>query len=85
MKNLSILALLVSFAAPAFAGDTPAVTASAAEKSGAMHSVACPDPCSFEVKSRDEKELMSIVKAHAKKHHKMALTDAKIKEMMKTQ
>ena len=85
MKNLSILALLFAFAAPVFADEAPAMPAAGAEKGAAMHSVTCPDPCSFSIKSRDEKELIAIVKAHAKKVHHMALNDKKIKEMMKTE
>jgi predicted small metal-binding protein len=52
---------------------------------GPLKSVACDPSCGFECKSHNEKELISIVKTHAKKMHKMEMSDAKIKEMMKTE
>jgi len=52
---------------------------------GPLKSVACDPACGFMVRSHNEKELISIVKNHAKKMHKMEMTDAKIKEMMKTE
>ena len=50
---------------------------------GMLKSVSCPSPCDFMVRSRDEKELKSMVKKHAKAAHKMTMTDAQVKEMMK--
>ena len=50
---------------------------------GPMKSVSCDSPCGFMVRSHNEKELTSIVKAHAMKMHKMKLTDKQIKDMMK--
>jgi predicted small metal-binding protein len=35
------------------------------------------------VQSHDTKELISIVKAHAKKAHNKVVTDQQVKEMMK--
>ena len=52
---------------------------------GPLKSVSCDPSCGFMCKSHSEKELLSIVKTHAKKMHKMEMTDAKIKEMMKTE
>jgi predicted small metal-binding protein len=80
-SSFAVLAVLCAFAAPSFAAET--MPAAKAEQGGALKSVTCPDPCNFSVKSRDEKELVAIVKAHAKKVHHMSLNDQKIKEMMK--
>ena len=52
---------------------------------GPLKSVSCETTCGFMCQSHNEKELLSIVKTHAKKMHKMEMTDAKIKEMMKTE
>ena len=54
-------------------------------KMGPLKSVSCDPSCGFMVRSHSEKELTSIVKAHAKKVHKMDMTDAQVKEMMKTE
>jgi len=51
---------------------------------GPLKTVACDDKCGFMVRGRNEKELISIVKAHVKKMHKMDITDKQVKEMMKT-
>ena len=52
---------------------------------GPLKSVSCDPTCGFMCRSHNEKELISVVKAHAKKMHKMDMTDAKVKEMMKTE
>ena len=52
---------------------------------GPVKSVTCDPACGFCVKSRNEKELISMVKTHAKTMHKMTMTDAKVKEMMKVE
>jgi predicted small metal-binding protein len=83
LSALFVLASLFAFSGVVTADET--MPAAKAEAHSPIHSVTCPDPCNFSVKSRDEKELVAIVKAHAKKFHKMALNDAKIKEMMKTE
>ena len=44
-----------------------------------LKSYACPDPCNFQINSRDEKELTEAVMAHVKKHHNMTMTP---KELM---
>jgi predicted small metal-binding protein len=77
------LASLLAFSGIASAEETKAAPAAAKSEGAALHSVSCPDPCNFEVKSRNEKELISIVKTHAKKFHKMSMNDKQIKEMMK--
>jgi len=48
-----------------------------------MKSVSCDPACGFSIRSHDEKEIVDIVKGHAKKHHNMDMTDEKVKEMMK--
>ena len=50
-----------------------------------LKSVSCDPTCGFKVRSHDEKELISIVKTHAKNVHNMDLTDKQVKEMMKTE
>jgi predicted small metal-binding protein len=50
-----------------------------------LKSVSCDPTCGFKVRSHDEKELISIVKTHAKKAHNMDLTDKQVKDMMKTE
>lgn len=62
----------------------PEMTKSAKEM-GPLKSISCDSPCNFCVKSRDEKELVSIAKAHVKRVHKMTVSDAKLKEMIKTE
>ena len=52
---------------------------------GALKTISCPSPCDFMVRSRDEKELKSVIKRHAKAAHKMAMTDDQVKGMMKTE
>ena len=57
----------------------------AEKKMGPLKSVSCDPTCGFMCRSHDEKELTSIVKSHAKKVHKMEMTDKQVKEMMKTE
>jgi predicted small metal-binding protein len=52
---------------------------------GPLKSVSCDPKCGFMVRSHNEKELLSVVKAHAKKMHNMTMTDKQVKEMMKTE
>jgi predicted small metal-binding protein len=49
----------------------------------AMKKVECDSPCNFSVKSHDEKEIIEIVKQHAKKMHNMTITDNDVKGKMK--
>jgi len=51
---------------------------------GPLKSVACDPSCGFMVQSHNEKELISMVKMHAKKMHNKVLTDKDVKAMMKT-
>lgn len=49
----------------------------------ALKEVSCDPKCGFSVKSHDEKEIMDIVKQHAKKSYNMAITDKDVMEKMK--
>lgn len=49
----------------------------------AMKKVECDSPCNFAVKSHDEKEMIEIVKQHAKQMHNMSISDKEVKQMMK--
>ncbi len=48
-----------------------------------MKKIECPAPCNFSGKSHDEKELVAIAIQHAKKSHNMAITEQKVKKMIK--
>ena len=50
---------------------------------GKLKKVECDPKCGFMVRSHDEKELIDITRAHAKKSHDMSVTDADVKKMMK--
>lgn len=52
---------------------------------GPLKSVTCDPACGFMVRSHNEKELISMVKTHAKKMHNKTMTDKEIKGMMKTE
>ena len=78
------LVLMASFSTASFAGDAKKEMKSEAAM-GPMKTVSCPAPCEFSVRSHDEKEIISIVKMHAKKKHKKDMTDKQIREMMKTE
>ena len=54
------------------------------KKQPVLKSVTCPPECGFMARSHDETELIAIVKAHAKQMHGKELTDAQVREMMKT-
>jgi predicted small metal-binding protein len=49
----------------------------------AMKKIECPSPCNFSVKSHDEKEIVEMVKLHAKKSHNMEISEKEIKAMIK--
>jgi len=49
-----------------------------------LKSVSCDPKCGFEIKSHDEKEIVSIVKNHAKNSHKMSINDNDVRKMMKS-
>ena len=55
------------------------------KEAGSLKSVSCDPSCGFMVRSHDEKEIVSVVKAHAKKVHKMNMTDKQVMDMMKTE
>ena len=78
------LVLMASFSTVSFAADT-AKKETKNEMAAPIKSVTCPAPCEFSVRSHDEKELISIIKTHAKKKHKMTMTDKQVKDMMKTE
>jgi predicted small metal-binding protein len=48
-----------------------------------LKKVECDPKCGFMVRSHDEKEMIEIVIQHAKKSHKMTITEKDIKVMMK--
>jgi predicted small metal-binding protein len=48
-----------------------------------MYSVSCPSPCEFTVKSHDKAELIAAIKAHAKSHHQMDMSDKDVEAMIK--
>ena len=54
-----------------------------AAKPMVLKSVSCDPACGFMVRSHDEKELISVVKMHAKTAHKKNLNDKQVMEMMK--
>jgi predicted small metal-binding protein len=51
---------------------------------GALKTFACPDPCNFQVTSRDEKEITQASIAHVKKHHNMTMTEKDVMAKMTT-
>lgn len=81
---LTLLLALV-FITPSIAQNAKKGEAKKMEKkeAGTLKEVKCDPACGFCVQSKDEKEIISDVKLHAKTHHQMELTDAKIKEMIK--
>jgi predicted small metal-binding protein len=54
------------------------------EAMGPAQSLDCGKECGFVIKSRDEKELMSMARMHLKTHHNMAPSDKELKAMLKT-
>jgi predicted small metal-binding protein len=52
---------------------------------GPVKSVSCAPECGFVVKSRNEAEVISFTKKHAKEMHHKKLTDTQVKEMIKTE
>lgn len=47
--------------------------------------VSCPPECGFMCRSHDEKELIEIVKAHARNAHGKILTDDQVRSFMRTE
>lgn len=54
------------------------------EPKAPMYSAKCKSPCDFSVKSHDKAEVAAILKAHAKSHHNMELSDADAEAMVKS-
>jgi predicted small metal-binding protein len=50
---------------------------------GEMKKLECPAPCSFSVKSHDEKEIVEMAMQHAQKKHNMKVSEGDIKKMIK--
>jgi len=48
-----------------------------------LKKVECDPKCGFMIQSHDEKEIVAIATAHAKKSHKMTITAKDVKAMMK--
>ena len=44
------------------------------DEMGPLKSFSCPDPCNFEICSRDEKEIADAGISHVKKHHNMSIS-----------
>ena len=94
LAALFVLMLAVSFSTITFAQDQTKQQAKKDEKMemkkeekamGPLKSVDCSPTCGFLCRSHDEKELTSVIKNHAKKMHKMDMTDKQIRDMMKTE
>lgn len=49
----------------------------------ALKKIECDPKCGFQVVSHDEKELTEIAIGHAKKFHKMTVSEKDVKAMMK--
>ena len=48
-----------------------------------LKKIECDPKCGFSVRSHDEKEVVEIALQHAKKAHKMAITEKELRGMMK--
>jgi predicted small metal-binding protein len=48
-----------------------------------MKKLECPSPCSFSIKSHDEKEIIEMAMQHAQKKHNMKATEEDLKKMIK--
>jgi len=49
----------------------------------ALKKIECDPKCGFMIQSHDEKEVIEIAMQHAKKSHKMKITEKEVKGMMK--
>jgi len=47
-----------------------------------MKKLECPAPCNFSIKSHDEKEIIEMAIQHAKKSHKMTISEQEVKKMI---
>ena len=73
----------VSFAQDAMKKDMEMKKEMKKDDGMALKSVSCSPECGFMVRSHDEKELVSVVKEHAKKAHNMEMSDKEVMGMMK--
>jgi len=48
-----------------------------------LKQIECPAPCSFLVRSHDEKEVLDVCRRHAPEAHKMDVADAHLRKMLK--
>lgn len=53
-------------------------------KKAELKQLECPPECGFMVRSQDEKEIIEMAKQHARKSHKMTITDKELKEMIRS-
>ncbi len=49
-----------------------------------LKKVECEPKCGFMIRSHDEKEIIDLVKQHAKIFHEMDVTEKDVREKMKT-
>ncbi len=50
---------------------------------GSLKKIECDPTCGFMIRSHDEKELIDLVKLHAKKSHNMSVSEKDIRDKMK--
>lgn len=79
--KLTLLGITTLGLTAAFAASTPDTM----KKQPVLKSISCPPECGFMARSHDEKELIQIVKSHAKQIHGKDIPDAQLKEMVKTE
>jgi predicted small metal-binding protein len=48
-----------------------------------LKKIECDPTCGFMIRSHDEKELIDLVKQHAKKSHNMSVSEKDIRDKMK--
>jgi predicted small metal-binding protein len=85
MKKSHLLAALAA-ASLALAGLSFAEgTSKSVASPTALKTVSCPPECGFMCRSHDEKELIEIVKAHAKAAHGKVLTDDQVRSFMQAE
>jgi predicted small metal-binding protein len=89
-----LLVLTLSFASITFSQDyvkkeVKKIEKTALERSdketGAVKSISCGPECGFMLKSRNEKELISMTKEHVHKMHKKDVSDKDLLGMIKTE
>ena len=57
--------------------------ATSMEQTREMKKIECPAPCSFAVKSHDEKEIVELAMQHAQNKHHMKISEKELKGMIK--